>query len=219
MRWLLALLFTTTLARAEGEPAGDFDYYVLALSWSPTFCALEGEARDNPQCDRPLGWVLHGLWPQYDTPSSSEAVGHRNGGWPSYCNTTARNPSRRETAAMADIMGSGNSAWHQWKKHGRCSGLAPEDYFQLARLAYDRITRPEILRRLDRPVRVPASVIEEAFLDENPGLEPDMLTITCKSRRIQEARLCLTRDLTPRPCGEDVIRDCALDDALLDPID
>ncbi len=207
MRWFLALLLTTTLARAEGEPAGEFDYYVLALSWSPTFCALEGEARDNPQCDRPLGWVLHGLWPQYED------------GWPSYCNTTARNPSRAETGAMADIMGSGGSAWHQWKKHGRCSGLAPEDYFQLARLAYDSVTRPEVFRRLDRPVRVPASVIEEAFLEANPSLNPDMLTITCKSRRIQEARLCLTRDLEPRICGDDVIRDCALQDALLDPID
>ncbi len=206
MRVLLALLMTATLARAEGEPAGDFDYYVLALSWSPTFCALEGEARDNPQCDRPLGWVLHGLWPQYED------------GWPSYCNTTARNPSRGETAAMADIMGSGNSAWHQWKKHGRCSGLAPEDYFQLARLAYERITRPEILRRLDRPVRVPARVIEEAFLQDNPSLAPDMLTITCQASRIQEARLCLTRDLEPRVCGDDVIRDCTLGDALLDPI-
>src|ERR1700709_985537 len=29
---------------------GDFDYYVLALSWSPGFCALSG-GRDRQQCD------------------------------------------------------------------------------------------------------------------------------------------------------------------------
>ena len=101
---------------------------------------------------------------------------------------------------------------------GRCSGLPPEDYFALARRAYDAVTRPEVLRRLDRPVRLPARVIEEAFLAENPGWTPDMLTVTCRSGRIQEARLCLSRALDPVPCGRDVVRDCALDDALLAPL-
>ncbi len=207
MRWLLLLLFSATIARADGERAGEFDYYVLSLSWSPTWCALEGEARGSPQCDRPLGWVLHGLWPQYER------------GWPANCPTVHRNPSRTQTEAMADIMGTSGLAWYQWQKHGRCSGLAAEDYYRLARLAYERVNRPEVLRKLDRPVKLPASVIEEAFLQANPGLTADMLTITCKDGRIQEARLCLTRDLTPRPCAADVRRDCTMTNALLDPID
>jgi ribonuclease T2 len=219
MRWLIALMLSVTQAAAEGEPAGEFDYYVLALSWSPTFCALEGEARGNPQCDRPLGWVLHGLWPQFDTPSSSEAVGHKKPGWPSFCRTTARNPSRADTAAMADIMGSSGSAWHQWKKHGRCSGLTSDAYFAISRLAYDAVVRPDVFRKLDQPVKLPASVVEQAFVQANPGLAPDMITITCKSSRIQEARLCLTRDLKPRRCGADVIRDCRMQDALFDPVE
>lgn len=207
MRWLLLLLFSATIARADGERAGEFDYYVLSLSWSPTWCALEGETRGSPQCDRPLGWVLHGLWPQYER------------GWPANCPTVHRNPSRTQTEAMADIMGTSGLAWYQWQKHGRCSGLAAEDYYRLARLAYERVNRPEVLRKLDRPVKLPASVIEEAFLQANPGLTADMLTITCKDGRIQEARLCLTRDLTPRPCAPDVRRDCTMTNALLDPID
>lgn len=207
MRWLLLLLFSATLANADGEPAGEFDYYVLSLSWSPTWCALEGDARGSPQCDRPLGWVLHGLWPQYER------------GWPANCPTVHRNPSRTQTEAMADIMGTSGLAWYQWQKHGRCSGLAAADYYRLARLAYDRVNRPEVLRKLDRPVKLPASVIEEAFLQANPDLTADMLTITCKDGRIQEARLCLTRDLTPRPCAPDVRRDCTMTNALLDPVD
>ena len=100
MRILLALLMSTGLARAEGEVAGDFDYYVMALSWSPTWCALEGDDRGSPQCDDDAdnGWVLHGLWPQYEQ------------GWPSYCRTNARNPSRGdisniETRSSAIIFG------------------------------------------------------------------------------------------------------------------
>lgn len=207
-RVLIALLagLVAPMALAEGEAAGEFDYWVLSLSWSPTFCALEGEARSNPQCDTEAGWVLHGLWPQFED------------GWPSYCRSSVRDPSRADTAAMADIMGSGGSAWYQWKKHGRCSGLSSDDYFALARLAYDRVSRPPIFRKLDKAVELPAEVVEQAFLKANPGWAPDMLTITCKSRRIQEARLCLTREMEPRRCGDDTIRDCRLDDALLDPI-
>ncbi len=35
---LLALLLAATPAAAEGERPGEFDYYVLALSWSSSFC-------------------------------------------------------------------------------------------------------------------------------------------------------------------------------------
>ncbi|PRX37398.1 ribonuclease T2 [Meinhardsimonia xiamenensis] len=212
MRWILALwiiLAAALPARADGERAGDFDYYVLALSWSPTWCALEGDARGSPQCkeNADFGWVLHGLWPQYEE------------GWPAWCRTSARNPSRGETAGMADIMGSPGSAWHQWKKHGRCTGLDPADYFALARHAWERIGKPEVFRRLDRPVKLPAAVVEEAFLKANPALSPDMVTVTCKAGRIHEVRICLTRELEPRACSADVARDCPLQDALLEPIE
>jgi ribonuclease T2 len=63
-------------------------------------------------------------------------------------------------------------AWHQWRKHGVCSGLSSEDYYALSRLAYERVVRPDLLRRLDREVRLPARVIEEAFLEANPALSP-----------------------------------------------
>jgi ribonuclease T2 len=210
MRLLFALLLSVQMsvlaAWAEGERAGEFDYYVLALSWSPTWCALEGDARRSPQCDRDHGWVLHGLWPQF----------HR--GWPSYCHTAQRPPSRSMTAAMADIMGTPGLAWHQWKKHGTCSGLSAADYYALSRQAYDAVTRPAIFRKLDKSVKLPAALVEEAFLKDNPALEPDGITITCKAGRIQEARICLSKALEPVPCGRDVVRDCSMKDALFDPV-
>ncbi|MCT4576988.1 ribonuclease T2 [Donghicola sp.] len=206
MRWVIGLLLSTAVAHAEGDTAGEFDYYVMALSWSPTWCAIEGDARDAEQCDTDLGWSLHGLWPQF----------HR--GYPSYCNTVERAPSRRETGEIADIMGSGGLAWHQWKKHGVCTGLSPNTYFDLSRQAYETITRPDVFRRLEEEVRLPASLVEEAFLKANPQLEPDMLTVTCRDRRIQEVRICLSKDLDPVPCGQDVVRDCTQKDALFAPI-
>ncbi len=212
MRSILVILFLVgyiaPAAWAEGERAGDFDYYVLSLSWSPNWCANEGDARGADQCDprHDFGWIMHGLWPQFEV------------GYPSYCNTSARSPSRGVTNAMADIMASGGLAWHQWKKHGRCSGLSSQDYFAAARRAYEAVIRPPVLRKLDHTVRLPASVIEEAFLQSNPDWSADMVTITCKQGRIQEARLCLTKDLQPRTCGADVVRDCTMSNALFAPI-
>jgi ribonuclease T2 len=96
--------------------------------------------------------------------------------------------------------------------------LSASEYYALSREAYGSITRPEIFRKLDKAVRLPAAVVEEAFLEANPQLEPDMITITCKQGRIQEARVCLSKDLEPVPCGRDVVRDCTATDALFDPI-
>lgn len=205
----LAALFACLALPARAEDvAGRFDYYVLALSWSSNWCMLEGDARGSPQCaeEEAFGWVLHGLWPQYER------------GWPQDCPTTRRNPSRAETAEVADLFGSSGSAWYQWNKHGTCSGLSSTDYYRLAREGYDRVTRPDIFRRLDSPVELPADVVEEAFLRDNPDLSRDGITITCRSGMIQEARICLTRDLDFRDCGADVVNDCTLEDALLHPM-
>ncbi len=213
MRILLIglLAFSLSLPRAapaKNELAGDFDYFVLALSWSPNWCAIEGDAKRSPQCkdDTGFGWILHGLWPQF----------HR--GFPSYCRTAERAPSRGMTNAMADIMGTDGLAWHQWKKHGTCTALSAADYYSLSRRAYALVKRPAVFRKLDRRVKLPASVVEEAFLKGNPTMEPDGITVTCRDGHIQEVRICLSRTLTPVPCGQDVVRDCQSKDAIFDPL-
>ena len=208
IRAVLALMLSVGAAWAEGERAGEFDYYVLSLSWTPSWCAIEGDGRGSTQCDagQGYGFTLHGLWPQYET------------GWPSYCPTVERSPTRGMTGAMTDIMGSSGLAWNQWNKHGVCTGLSAAEYFALSRLAYELIDRPGVLRRIERDLRLPAEIIEEAFLEENPQLTDDMITVTCRDGRVQEIRICLTRDLEPRACGRDVARDCSLNDALFSPM-
>jgi len=208
IRVIFAWILSAGMGFAQGEAAGEFDYYVLSLSWTPTWCAIEGDGRGSPQCDagQGYGFTLHGLWPQYEA------------GWPSFCPTTESNPSRAMTGAMADIMGSSGLAWYQWNKHGACTGLSASEYYAQSRAAYEAINRPAILRQLESDLRLPAEVIEEAFLEENPELSDEMVTVTCREGRVQEMRICLTRDLEPRVCGQDVSRDCSLDDALFSPM-
>ena len=208
MRWLLIWVLTALPALAQEDKTGQFDYYVMALSWSPNWCEIEGEAKGSDQCDarHDHGWILHGLWPQY----------HR--GFPSYCRTSERAPSRGQTNAMADIMGTGGLAWYQWKKHGVCSGLSSAEYYELSREAYASVQRPEVFRKLTKDIKLPASVVEDAWLKANPQLEADGITITCRQGHIQEVRVCLSRDLEPVPCGQDVVRDCRMKDAVFTPV-
>ena len=62
----LAALCWAGVARAEGEPAGDFDYYVMSLSWSAAWCALEEPGvfvmnvmDDDKELDRHLQRLEH----------------------------------------------------------------------------------------------------------------------------------------------------------------
>ncbi|WP_290752338.1 ribonuclease T2 [Amaricoccus sp.] len=210
MRAAITAAAAACLAAVLASPgsAADFDYWLLALSWSPSWCAdAEGDPEgdsggDAGQCapERDLGYVLHGLWPQFED------------GWPGYCDTDARPPSRRETAAMADVMGSGGLAWHTWKKHGTCSGLPAADYFALSRFAFGLIAAPEA------PARTTAAAVEAGFLAANPGLGARSVVVTCRDGLLREVRICLDRDLAPRPCGADVLRgDCRPDRPLSAP--
>jgi len=204
----ILLAFLLPRAALAADRAGDFDYYVLSLSWNAAWCEAERAGRGAPQCDpaHDIGFTLHGLWPQHER------------GWPQYCTTAQRDPSRSETAAMADIMGSSGLAWHQWKKHGRCSGLSSAAYFALTREAWEAVQRPEVLTRIRLPMRVAPKAIEDAFLEINPSLRPDGVTVTCPDRRFREVRICLTKALVPRLCSPDVARDCEVPDPLFAPM-
>ena len=188
--------------------AEPFDYYVLALSWNAAWCEREGDARKADQCHprHDHGFTLHGLWPQNEV------------GWPEFCRTSERDPSRAQTRDMRDIMGSPGLAWHQWKKHGRCTGLSATDYFTLSREAYSRIARPEILRKITRPMNVPPRVIEDAFIEANTGLSAGQITVTCKSKQLAEIRICLDKSLDFRACSGKVARDCTQKTVIVPPM-
>lgn len=195
----LALILALWPAAAPAQDvAGDFDYYVLSLSWQPGWCRATGDRRGADECAAGSGldFTVHGLWPQYER------------GYPEYCDTRERDPSRRQTQDLADLMPPG-LALHQWRKHGRCSGLSAADYFAATREAADKVAIPAPFDDLSRDLSLPPAVVEEAFTEANPGLSPDGITVTCKADALHEVRICLTRDLALRDCAPDIRRDCS----------
>ena len=186
---LIAALCGAASAEAGGRP-GAFDFYVLSLSWSPTYC-LDNSAIAPIQCGgRPFAFVVHGLWPQYER------------GYPSDCATDQAGVSRRDVDAMLDLMPSRGLIRHEWQTHGSCSGLDQADYFALIRSARARITIPEPYVDVTAQLTVSPAAVEEAFLGANPGLSKSGIAVLCDKKRLKEVRICMTKDLAFRPCPD-----------------
>ena len=181
--------------RRGGGPAGNFDFYVLSLSWSPSFC-LEGGARRSPRQCAPganPGFVLHGLWPQDDN------------GYPSQCGRGSLPYS--VVVRLGDPYPDPGLARHEWRKHGTCSGKSPSGYFADVRAAREKIVIPEPLRAPDRNLRLSPLDVQRAFIAANPRLRPGMMTVTCRRGLLQEARFCLSKDLRNFVACPDVVRE------------
>lgn len=196
-------LAMTGAALAAGDrqnTAGQFDFYVLSLSWSPSWCASQGDrAAASVQCagPRPFGFVVHGLWPQYDK------------GFPESCAVSGPGPDRALVDSMLDLMPSPGLVRHQWRKHGTCSGAAPAAFFADVRHAAARVTIPPAFVAPESLVQVDPAAVEAAFMAANPGLPADAIAVTCDKRQLREVRVCLDRTLkTFRACDEVDRRSC-----------
>ena len=180
-----------------GGVPGRFDYYALVLSWSPTHCATTqrkdpADAQCNPRSGRRFSFVLHGLWPQHER------------GFPEFCPTAERPFVPQGTIdKMGDIMPSRGLIIHEYKKHGVCSGLSPDGYFDLSRRLFNKIKVPERYVEPTANQMVDTNAVIGEFITANPGLKPDMLAVSCggPGNRLREVRVCFSREGEFRACG------------------
>jgi ribonuclease T2 len=172
---------------------GAFDFYVLALSWSPAFCQTAGAEHAERQCEPGgrLGFVVHGLWPQ------------NMHGFPTDCDANAPPPSRIALDAARTIYPDLGLARHEWRKHGTCTGLSPTAYFADVGRARATIIIPEDFRGPDATRSWAPMDIARAFASANPRLRPDSMAVTCRSDMLEEVRICFSKDLRGFvPCPE-----------------
>jgi ribonuclease T2 len=203
---VLATLSGSAVAqsRQQGEP-GKFDYYVLSLSWSPSFCeTATGRAREEQCGPRRYSFVVHGLWPQYER------------GFPENCEVPAPRLDHRIMSGMLDLMPAPGLIYHEWDAHGTCSGLSQSEYFETIRKARTRVSVPPAYENLERPLTVTPAQVIDAFVKANKGLAASGIAIDCDRTRLREVRICMTRDLTFRDCGRD--RACRSDSLVMPPV-
>ena len=178
----------------EAQP-GRFDYYVLSLSWAPTYCLTHPD--DGAECSgRGYGFVLHGLWPQYDA-----------GGYPENC------PSQFELTAEAASKGrtiypSERLMRHEWQEHGTCSGLDALSYFRTADRATASVQIPMQLEAPRTDQSLTARQVIDLFRSANPQMADHSMTVACGRGDLAEVHVCLTKDLVLRSCGRGVRTTC-----------
>jgi len=194
----------------QNEP-GQFDFYVLSLSWSPSFCAAAAERyNDRPsgmQCGARLySFVVHGLWPQYEK------------GFPEFCQQPSPRLYRGIVSSMLDLMPAPHLIYNEWDKHGTCSGLSPSDYFATVRKARAAVKIPPEYVDLQQPLSVAPGAVQDAFIKANSGLEPAGIAVDCDKKRLTEIRVCLSKDLKFRDCPEVTKRACRRDQVIMPPV-
>lgn len=199
------VLFLTLLALAgltlaqSRRRAGDrasagahFDYYLLALSWVPEFCAQPGSAAANPrECgsQRKSVFSVHGLWPQANDGPNPEAC------------TPVRPVPRAVVTSILQWMPSPGLVQHEWSIHGTCSGLSPSEYFSNVMAARSAVQIPVQLTSLDRPETNSPAGIEAEFAASNPSFPKGAFRVACRAGALTEVRACFTKDLKPQACG------------------
>jgi ribonuclease T2 len=207
--WLLAVSAVAVPAQdARQNQAGEFDFYVLSLSWSPSFCDAAGDrAARQAQCGpRPFSFVVHGFWPQYDK------------GFPEFCQQPAPRLDRNLVSSMLDLMPAPRLIFHEWDKHGTCSGLPARGYFETIRKARAVVKIPPEFLEVKSELTVTPDSVAEAFTKANPGLTRGGMAIGCDNRRLQEVRICMTRELGFQDCPEVARRSCKRDKLIMPPV-
>jgi ribonuclease T2 len=207
--WVLALSAAAVPAQdARQNQPGEFDFYVLALSWSPSFCDAAGErAKQQAECgERPYSFVVHGLWPQYEK------------GFPEYCQVPSPRLDRNIISAMLDLMPAPRLIFREWDRHGTCSGLPPRAYFETLRKARAIVKIPSEFLEVKSELTVTPDAVEEAFTKANPGLNRGAIAVGCDAKRLREIRICMTRDLGFRDCAEVERRSCRRDKLVMPPV-
>jgi ribonuclease T2 len=188
---------------------GKFDFYVLSLSWSPSFCDASGERgqTQSPQCGaRPYAFVTHGLWPQYEN------------GFPEYCQVPAPRLDRNIVSSMLDLMPAPRLIFHEWDRHGTCSGLSPHAYFDTIRKARAVVKIPPEYSELTQALTVNPDQVEEQFIKANPGLTRGAISVACDRRRLTEVRICMSKELGFRDCAEIDRRACRRERIIMPPV-
>jgi len=174
---------------ANSQP-GDFDYYLLNLSWSPEFCQTHP---GNAQCAARPGFLVHGLWPQ-----------NNDGTYPQHCTGMTKPPN---AAAYLDIMPTIDLIVHEWQTHGTCTGLNPDGYFSAVRRAFRTVAIPSIFAATQTP---PTSIKPDAliaqFSQANPNFPPGSFAVSCGNNYLTAVEACLDRKLRPQSCQN--VRTC-----------
>jgi ribonuclease T2 len=176
-------------ATQQARSGAGFDFYLLNLSWSPEYCHSHPTAAE---CAAHSTFVLHGLWPE-----------NNDGSYPQNCSTA---PGPADPSQYSDIYPDASLLQHEWKTHGTCSGLSPDDFFMAARKAFYSVTIPPRLAGVQSQISLPPDQILGLFTASNPKIPQAALALSCGNNYLTALEVCLDQSLQPIACSG--VRSC-----------
>ena len=175
---------------AENAQPGNFDFYLLNLSWSPEFCATHPS---SPECSAHPGFVVHGLWPQ-----------NSDGTYPEHCSDA---PGPTDPNSFTNLLPTASLVEHEWTTHGTCSGLAADAYFATIRKAFQEIHIPAAFTSTQAPptMLAPDAILAQ-FTAANPGILAASFALSCGNNYLTAIEVCMDKSLHPEACQN--VRSC-----------
>jgi ribonuclease T2 len=86
------------------------------------------------------------------------------------------------------------------------------------RKARAQVKIPDAYVELTQALTVTPDEVEEAFVAANPGLSRGGIAVTCDNRRLQEVRICMSKEFSFRDCEETDRRACRRDKLVMPPV-
>lgn len=183
--------------------------YLLALSWSPQYCASvrdPASTQNKDQCAAPrasgfwdhilsgqrqqranFGWVLHGLWPQ--------SVKGENPQWCRPVQIVPKQVLRQNFCVSPSVY----LMQYQWAKHGSCMSMAPQAYFETGARLFRGIRFPDMVALARSPQN--SASIRRAFARQNAGTSDNMYSVHADRQGwLREVRICLSKAMRPTSC-------------------
>ncbi|HEY6308870.1 MAG TPA: ribonuclease T2 [Candidatus Angelobacter sp.] len=184
---------------------GQFDYYMLSLSWAPNYCAGHpGDHSIECRTGQHANFVLHGLWPQ------------ASAGQPPTSCAPASPVAAATVRHMLDYYASRGLIQHEWATHGTCSGLSAADYFGKVEQAFNAVKVPDQYRSLDRTRNLSVKEIEQNFASAN-NADAGAFRVSCHGGELVNLEICMNKDLQYQACTSSV-RECPSPQVLLRPV-
>lgn len=172
---------------AQGD-SGGFDYYLLALSWAPNFCATHSGSANECGSGRHVAFVVHGLWPQAERGRLDEPCQHAS-------------PVAADVVRYAlNFYPDAGLVQHEWQCHGVYSGLSAGDYFAKVGKAYQSVQVPAAISGMTADTQIRAADLVRQFEEANAAPEGSFVT-SCHDGELVAVEACFTKDLKLRRCS------------------
>jgi ribonuclease T2 len=188
--------------KTRTSPEASFDYYVLALSWAPNYCAGHpGDHSNECRIGQQANFVLHGLWPQSNQSDQ-----------PAAC-APAQPVAHELVRHMLEYFPSRGLIQHEWQQHGVCSGLSAADYFGQVEQAVNSLKIPDQYRAVGQGQSFNVKDVERSFAQAN-NAPADAFRVSCHGGEMVNLQVCLSKDLRYQACSASA-RECPAPQVLM----